>query len=55
MSNHVTAAVFTEFGGPDVLHLQNDVPVPDVKPGQVLIHVTAASVNNTDIWTREGA
>lgn len=55
MSDVMTAAVLTAFGGSDVLHLRNDVPVPDVKAGQVLVRVTAASVNNTDIWTREGA
>ncbi|QDI93036.1 Zn-dependent oxidoreductase [Salicibibacter halophilus] len=51
----MTAAVLTAFGGPDFLQLRDDVPVPDVQAGQVLVRVTAASVNNTDIWTREGA
>lgn len=51
----MTAAVLTDFGGPEVLRLRDDVPVPEPGLGQVLARVTAASVNNTDIWTREGA
>ena len=30
-------------------------PAPVPRPGQVLVRVTAAAVNNTDLWTREGA
>ncbi len=55
LSDVMEAAVLTAFGGPDVLHLREDVPVPKVPAGQVLVRMTAASVNNTDIWTREGA
>lgn len=51
----MTAAVLTAFGGPEVLQVRRDVPIPTLQPGQVLVQVTAASVNNTDIWTREGA
>lgn len=51
----MTAAVLTAFGGPDVLQIRHDVPVPRVQPNHVLVRVTATSVNNTDIWTREGA
>ncbi|WP_243708903.1 zinc-binding dehydrogenase [Actinomadura sp. GC306] len=29
--------------------------MPQVGPGQVLVRVSAAALNNTDIWTREGA
>jgi NADPH:quinone reductase-like Zn-dependent oxidoreductase len=32
-----------------------EVPVPRPAPGEVLVRVTAAGCNNTDLWTREGA
>jgi NADPH:quinone reductase-like Zn-dependent oxidoreductase len=49
------AAVLTAHGGPEVLEVRDDVPVPKPSEGQVLVRVTAAAVNNTDLWTREGA
>jgi len=51
----MTAAVLTRFGGPDVLELHHDWPRPRPRRGQVLVKVTAAAVNNTDLWTRQGA
>jgi NADPH:quinone reductase-like Zn-dependent oxidoreductase len=42
-------------GGPDALGVVADAPVPVPGPGEVLVRVAAAAVNNTDIWTREGA
>lgn len=48
------AAVTTGHGGPDVIELR-DVPVPRPGRGEVLVRVSAAACNNTDIWTREGA
>ncbi|WP_280461661.1 zinc-binding dehydrogenase [Nocardia carnea] len=48
------AAVLTRFGGPEALEVR-DVPDPAPGAGQVLVQVTAAAMNNTDIWTREGA
>lgn len=48
------AVGFTEFGGPSVLHVINDLPVPEPGPGQVLVHVAAATVNPTDIGFRLG-
>lgn len=41
-------------GGPDQLVYRWDVPVPRPGPGDVLIAVRAAAVNNTDINTRIG-
>ncbi|CNE57321.1 alcohol dehydrogenase%2C zinc-binding protein [Mycobacterium tuberculosis] len=35
--------------------MRDDWPVPQPGPGQVLVRVGAAALNNTDIWTREGA
>lgn len=48
------AAVLTRFGGPDAVELR-DVADPLPGPGGVRLRVTAAAVNNTDVWTREGA
>lgn len=48
------AAVMTRHGGPEVVELRQ-VPVPTPGPGEVLVQVGAAGVNNTDVWTREGA
>jgi NADPH:quinone reductase-like Zn-dependent oxidoreductase len=55
MHQVMTAAVLTRHGGPDALEVQRDWPVPSAGPGEVLVRVAAAAVNNTDIWTREGA
>ena len=46
------AVLLTGNGGFDFLALRGDVPVPQPKPGEVLIRVGAAGVNNTDINTR---
>lgn len=48
------AARITGHGGPDVLELA-DVPVPAPQAGEVLVAVGAVALNNTDLWTREGA
>jgi NADPH:quinone reductase-like Zn-dependent oxidoreductase len=48
------AAVLTRHGGPDALELRT-VAVPRPGPGEVLVRVTAAALNNTDLWTRQGA
>lgn len=51
----MTAVLLTGHGGPDKLDVRHDVPVAKPETGEVLIRVAAAGVNNTDIWTREGA
>ena len=48
------AVLLTGYGGFDKLALRSDVPVPQPGPGDVLIRVTAAGINNTDINTRIG-
>ncbi|MER5269135.1 alcohol dehydrogenase catalytic domain-containing protein [Actinosynnema sp. NPDC002837] len=55
MEQTMTAAVLTRHGGLDALQVRDDWPVPVPGEGEVLVRVTAAAVNNTDIWTREGA
>lgn len=48
------AVLLTGHGGYDRLELRDDVPVPLPGAGDVLIHIGAAGVNNTDINTRIG-
>jgi len=51
----MTAAVTFGHGGPEQLDVRTDWPVPAVGDGMALVRVTAAAVNNTDIWARRGA
>jgi NADPH:quinone reductase-like Zn-dependent oxidoreductase len=44
----------TGHGGPEKLVYSSQIPVPTPGPGEVLIKVGAAGVNNTDINTRIG-
>ena len=48
------AVLLIGHGGPDRLVYRRDVAVPRAGPGEVLIAVRAAGVNNTDINTRVG-
>lgn len=48
------AMTLTGHGGLEKLEWREDMPVPQPKPGEVLIKVGAAAVNNTDINTRTG-
>jgi len=48
------AVLLTGHGGFDMLEWRDDVPVPEVGAGEVLVKVGAAGVNNTDINTRIG-
>lgn len=50
----MAAVLLTGHGGLDRLEYRTDVPVPRPGPGEVLIEVAAAGVNNTDINTRVG-
>ncbi len=48
------AAIIRRFGGPDVLELEERA-APEVRPGDVLIDVRAASLNPLDFKIRQGA
>jgi len=50
----MAAVILTGHGGFDKLEYRTDVPVPRAKRDEVLIRVSAAGVNNTDINTRIG-
>jgi NADPH2:quinone reductase len=43
----------SEWGGPEVLELVEDAPVPEPADGQVLIRVTRAGINFADTHARE--
>ncbi|WP_412066957.1 alcohol dehydrogenase family protein [Rhizobium sp. SYY.PMSO] len=50
----MSGVVLTGHGGFDKLEFRTDLPVPSPGPGEVLIKVAAAAINNTDINTRIG-
>ncbi len=45
----------TEFGGPEVLELVEDAPLPELDEHHVLVRVTSAGVNFADTHTRENS
>ncbi|MCG1055307.1 NAD(P)H-quinone oxidoreductase [Mycetohabitans sp. B5] len=47
------AIEITEYGAPDVLK-PGERPIPELKPGEVLIKVAAAGVNRPDVFQRTG-
>jgi NADPH:quinone reductase-like Zn-dependent oxidoreductase len=51
----MTAAVTVGHGGADMVEVRGDWPRPTPRPGEALVRVAAAALNNTDIWSREGA
>jgi NADPH:quinone reductase-like Zn-dependent oxidoreductase len=53
MARTMRAAVFSEYGGPDVVEI-GEVPVPEPGPWQVRIKVEASSMNHLDLWVRRG-
>ena len=48
------AVQFTSFGGPEVLRIA-DVDVPAPGPGEILVRVAGAGVNQLDTKIRAGA
>ena len=52
--NTMTAVYLTGHGGMNKLQIVSDTPVPQPDAGEVLIQVSAAGMNNTDINTRTG-
>jgi NADPH:quinone reductase len=44
---------FHTYGGPEVLQLE-EIPVPEIKPDEVLVRVHAAGVNYIDVYQRVG-
>jgi NADPH:quinone reductase-like Zn-dependent oxidoreductase len=54
LSGKMTAVLLTGHGGFEKLDVRHDIEIPQPGPGEVLIKVAAAGVNNTDINTRIG-
>lgn len=54
LPNKMSGVTLTRHGGLEALEWCEDLPVPQVGAGQVLVQVLAAGVNNTDINTRIG-
>ena len=48
------AAVTMFHGGLDAIEVHDDWPMPALGSGDVLVRISAAALNNTDIWAREG-
>lgn len=42
------------FGGPEVLSLEHNVPLPEIKDNQVLVRVLYAGVNPVETYIRDG-
>lgn len=53
MSKKMRAAVFEDYGGPEVVQIKK-VPVPEPGPGHVRIKVEASAMNHLDLWVRRG-
>ena len=51
---HMSGVQLVGHGGPEMLIWCDDIPVPQPGPGQVVVRVLAAGLNNTDINTRIG-
>jgi NADPH2:quinone reductase len=51
----VRAVRISSFGGPEVLELVEDAPVPEPGGGQVLVHVSRAGINFADTHARENS
>ncbi|CAF1316800.1 unnamed protein product [Rotaria sp. Silwood1] len=54
MAKVMRAILVKEFGDANVCKLVEDVPIPEVKPREVLIHVHAAGVNPVETYIRSG-
>ena len=48
------AAVLQGHGGPEVLAVFDDLPLPEPGPGEVRLRMRAAALNRLDLWVRAG-
>lgn len=53
MARRMRAAIFSEYGGPEVVEVR-EVPVPEPGPDEVRLKVEASSMNHLDLWVRRG-
>ncbi len=47
-------AVLTAHGGPEVVKVLKDLPVPEPGYGEVRVRIHAAALNRLDLWVRQG-
>lgn len=52
--NRMKAIQVEKFGGPKQLRL-TEVPIPEPRPGEVLVRLTYAGVNYIDVYMRDGS
>jgi NADPH:quinone reductase-like Zn-dependent oxidoreductase len=52
--NTMTAVIYNEYGGPEVLEYSHDVPIPVLERGEALVKVHAVSLNGYDLMARAG-
>ena len=50
----MSGVVLTGHGGPEMLEWRDNLQIPQPATGEVLIRISAAGVNNTDVNTRSG-
>ena len=53
-TDSMRAALLLGIGGPEMLEVWDDVPVPRAGPGDAVVRVAACGLNNSDINTRVG-
>ncbi|MDH3206550.1 MAG: zinc-binding dehydrogenase [Gemmatimonadota bacterium] len=53
MAKTMRAAVFSDFGGPEVVAIRK-MPIPEPGAGEVRVKVEAAAMNHLDLWVRRG-
>jgi NADPH:quinone reductase-like Zn-dependent oxidoreductase len=53
MPEKMRAAIFDDFGGPEVIEIRS-VPIPEPGAGEVRVKVEAAAMNHLDLWVRRG-
>jgi NADPH:quinone reductase-like Zn-dependent oxidoreductase len=46
------AAIYTRYGPPEVVHVHNNVPIPEPQADEILIQVVSSTVNRTDAGFR---
>lgn len=44
----MTAAIMEKWGGPEVIQIRDDVPIPTMKPTQCMIKVYATTAGGLD-------
>lgn len=51
---HMRAAVLTGHGGPEVVEVVDNLPIPEPGAGEIRLKIKAAALNRLDLWVRLG-